>query len=152
MQKKQNDKKVDEKAVALEKELEEYKTKYLRALADYQNFERRMQSDKQDASREILKRTVQMFLPLLDHMEAAEVFVKDQGLQMVKNQFLQTLQQLGVEELNLLGTEYDPAVAEVVDVVEGEKDNTVAGVLKKGFTLKGQLLRPAQVTVSKKKI
>ena len=56
----------------------------------------------------------------------------------------------GLEEIDVLNKPYDPYTAEVIDMKAGEKDNMVISVLRKGYTYNGQLLRIAQVVVSKK--
>lgn len=132
-------------------EKEDYKNKYLRALADFQNLERRLRDEKEQLSRMAKVNTVLAFLPFLDNLEKAEIFFKDAGLKMIKEQFFQSLKDLGIQEINVLNTEFDPHVAEVVEVVEGEKDNMVVEVLRKGFMLGEIVLRVAQVKVSKLK-
>src|SRR3990167_10078383 len=132
------------------KEKDDYKNKYLRALADYQNFEKRVGEEKealrQSASRELLLK----LLPFLDDIEKAEVFIKDSGLKLVKDKFIQIIREENIEELQILGKEFDPHLAEAVDVVKGENDNIIIEVSRKGYTLNGKVLRVAQVKVSKK--
>lgn len=132
------------------KETEDYKNKYLRALADYQNFEKRVGEEKealrQGASRVFLLK----LLPFIDDLMKAEVFVKDSGLKLVRDKFSQILKEEGLEEIQVLGKEFDPHLAEAIEVVKGEKDNIIAEVLRKGYSLNGKVLRVAQVKVSKK--
>lgn len=135
----------------LRAEVEQYKTKYLRAIADYQNFERRMMEQQKELRNIIKADIIQMFLPTLDTLHKAEMFIKDPGLKMVMDQFNQTFEQAGVKEMDLVGKEFDPHVAEVIDVVEGDKDNVITEVLRKGYTLNGNVIQHAQVKVSKKK-
>jgi molecular chaperone GrpE len=94
---------------------------------------------------------IQMFLPTLDTLHKAELFIKDPGLKMVMDQFYQTFEQAGVKEIEIMGKEFDPHVAEVIDVVPGDEDNIVTEVLRKGYTLNGSVIQHAQVKVSKKK-
>lgn len=136
---------------ALKEEVEQYKTKYLRAIADYQNFERRMMEQQKELRNIIKADVIQMFLPTLDTLHKAEMFIKDPGLKMVMDQFNQTFEQAGVKEMDLVGKEFDPHMAEVIDVVEGEEDNIITEVLRKGYTLNGNVIQHAQVKVSKKK-
>lgn len=141
----------DEIAV-LSQQVEEYKNKYLRSLADYQNLEKRVDEDRiqvrQNANRFLLLK----LLPFIDNLDRAEVFVKDTNLQMVRNEFMKVLKDEGVEELVVLGKEYDPHTAEVIDIVKGEKDNFIVEVLRKGYVYNGNILRVAQVRVSKKAV
>ncbi|OGK31524.1 nucleotide exchange factor GrpE, partial [Candidatus Roizmanbacteria bacterium RIFCSPHIGHO2_12_FULL_36_11] len=72
------------------------------------------------------------------------------GLKMIKDKFVQIIRDEKIEELQVLGKEFDPHLAEAVDVVKGEKDNIIVEVLRKGYTLNGKVLRVAQVKVTKK--
>ncbi len=134
----------------VKKEAEEYKSQYLRAIADYQNLERRI-AQEYDANRDRIKADViNKLLPFLDNLEKAELFIKDAGLKMIKDQFLQTLKQLGVEEVELEGKEYDPHTAEAIEVVEGDTDNIVVKVSRKAYKIKDRIIQHGLVSVSKK--
>ncbi len=134
----------------LKKEVEEYKNKYLRALADYQNFEKRAGEEKSRLVRIANLNLITKLLPFLDNLEKAEVFVKDQGLKMAKDHLFQSLKEIGIEEINVLNKPFDPNTAEAIDIVQGDKDDMVVEVLRKGYRLGGSILRVAQVRVSKK--
>ena len=131
-------------------QVEEYKTRYLRALADYQNFERRVRNEKETVINTAKAQVILSFLPFLDNLEKAEVFIKDPGLKMIKDHFYQTLRELHIKEIDIVGKEFDPHMAEAVDIVPGEKDDTVVEITRKGFMLGDRVLRVAQVKVSKK--
>lgn len=135
----------------LKKEAEDYKTKYLRAIADYQNFENRVRENNQQLLLTANSGLVLKLLPFLDSLDKAEIFVKDQGLKIIKDQFHKALQEAGLEEIEVLNKEYDPYTAEVVEICEGEKDNVVVEVLRRGYMFHGKVLRVAQVKVTKKK-
>ena len=137
--------------VNLKKQIEEYKNKYLRALADYQNFEKRVYEDKEEIRTNANRTLIIKLLSFLDSLDKAEVFVKDANLKLVKDNFHKLLTEEGLEEIKVLGKEFDPYQAEVVDLVEGEKENMVAEVLRKGYSLNGKIIRVAQVKVTKKK-
>lgn len=126
----------------------ELNNKYLRALADYQNLEKRMQTAIEQTRTTTQKITLSRFINLLDDMEKAEVFVQDQGLQMVMKQFQQILNEAGVEELDLLDKPFDPYTAEALEVVPGDVDNVVAEVVRKGYRIGDDIIRPAQVKVT----
>ncbi|MBI5127543.1 nucleotide exchange factor GrpE [Candidatus Roizmanbacteria bacterium] len=134
----------------LKKEVEEFKNKYLRALADYQNFEKRVGEEKSRLIRTANLNLIMKLLPFLDNLEKAEVFVKDQGLKMAKDHLFQSLKETGVEEIVVLNKPFDPNVAEAIDIVQGDKDDMVVEVLRKGYKLGDSILRVAQVKVSKK--
>ncbi len=142
--------KLKEEIEKVKKERDEYKNRYLRALADYSNFENRVVSEKGELVKSANTHLILKLLPLLDHLEKAEIFVKDQGLKIVKDDFVKVLKDLGLEEIDTVGKPFDPHVAEAVDVVAGEKNDIVTEVLRKGYRFAGKVLRVAQVKVSKK--
>ena len=133
-----------------QQEILSWKDKYLRALADYQNFEKRVSIDKDELRKTANQFFIMRLLPFLDNLERAEAFVKDKNLQMVKDEYVKLLQQEGIEEVAVLGKEFDPYLAEAIDMIPAEKDNIVVEVLRKGYKFQGRLIRPAQVKVSKK--
>ncbi len=134
----------------LKKSVDDWKNKYLRALADYQNLEKRVSEDKEEIMKMANIWLIVKLLPFLDNLEKAEVFVKDQGLKIVKDHLMQTLQEVGVKEVPVLAKEYDPHIAEAIDIVPGDKDNIVVEVLRKGYEFNNKIVRVAQVKVSKK--
>lgn len=135
----------------LRKTVDEMKNKYLRALADYQNFENRVREEKLAVREEATISLLHRLVPFLDNLEQAEIFIKDKGLEMIRKQYLQALEGIGIKELDVMGKEFDPHTAEAIDIVEGEKDNIIVEVLRKGYVYHDRVLRPAQVKVSKKK-
>ncbi len=148
----------EEKPKVISKELEEekkraeeFKNSYLRALADYKNLEHRMNSERANMRDYVKRQVIEEFLPVLDNISQAEIFLKDPGLKMVSNSFTQTLKNLGVQEMELLGHEFDPHFAEAVEAVEGPEDNIIVEVLQKAYAMNGQVIRPGRVKVSKVK-
>ncbi len=134
----------------LKKQVEEFKNKYLRALADYQNLENRIKQEREWVVGNANSNLVLKLLPFLDNLDKAEVFIKDEGLKIAKAQLEKVLIDLGLEEIDVLGKEYDPYTAEVIELVGGDKDNMVTEVLRKGYRMGEKILRVAQVKVSKK--
>lgn len=129
---------------------EENKTKYLRALADYQNFENRVASQREELINNANKHLVMKLLSFLDNLDQAEIFVKDDHLKLIKDSFHKLLKDEGLKELDIKGKEYDPYTAEVIDMIDGEKENQVVDVLRKGYEMNGKVIRVAQVKVSRK--
>ena len=144
------DEKKCEKCEEMTQQVDDFKTKYLRAIADYQNLERRVQDQRIEWTKNANKNVILKLLAFLDDLDRAEVFIKDTNLSHIKDSFAKMLKAEGLEEIEVLGKEYDPYTAEVIDMKEGEADNIVLAVLRKGYTYNGQMLRIAQVTVSKK--
>lgn len=135
---------------AAQNEAAECKKQHLRALADYQNLEKRVRDERTEIMKIAQANVISRLFPVLDNLRQAEIFVKDPGLKIVQDSFMQVLKDIGLQELQVEGKEYDPHVAEVVDVIEGDNDNMVVEVLSKGYEMNGRVLRPAQVRVSKK--
>jgi molecular chaperone GrpE len=135
---------------ALKTQVEEFKNKYLRALADYQNLENRVKSEREWVVENANRNLVLKLLPFLDNLEQASVFVNDPGLKIAKDQLEKILKELGLEEVEVINREYDPYTAEVIELVAGDKDNFVTEVLRKGYRMGEKILRVAQVKVSKK--
>ena len=134
----------------IKKERDEYKNSYLRALADYRNLEKRMIDERTELIKRADASLILKLLPFLDHLQKAEAFVKDDGLKIVKDDFVKILKELGLEEINVVGKEFDPHQAEAVDVIAGDKDNIIVEILRKGYMFEGKILRIAQVKVSRK--
>lgn len=135
----------------LKKQLEDYKNKYLRALADYQNLEKRVVEEKKQFQRTINKNLLLKIITILDDIDKAEIFLKDKGLSMIKDRFMRLLLEEGIKEINVLGKPFDPHLAEAIEISEGKEDNIVTEVLRKGYYHYDIVLRPAQVRVSKVK-
>lgn len=133
----------------LKQQAEEFKNKYLRALADYQNLEKRVSDERFELMKMANKNLLIKILPFLDNLEKAEIFVKNEGLKISKEHFLQILKEVGLEEINLLNKDFDPNLAEAIDIVPGIEDNKVVEVLRKGYKFEDKIIRVAQVKVSK---
>lgn len=131
------------------KETEDFKNKYLRALADYQNYEKRVREEKEQIGHIANTGIILKLLPFLDNLDKAEIFIRDDGLKIVKEKFYQILKELGLEEIQVLGKPFDPHIVEAIEVVEGKEDNIVRGVLRKGYMYNGKVLRVAHVKVTR---
>ena len=142
--------KLKEENEDLKKQVEEYRNKYLRALADYQNLEKRVVEEKELIIKSANRNLILKLLPFLDALDKAEVFIKDQGLKIVKDNLIQVLKEVGVEEIDVLNKPFDPITSEAIDIVASDKDNIVVEVLRKGYRFQDKILRVAQVKVSKK--
>lgn len=143
----------EEKAKPEEKKetaAEEWKEKYLRALADYQNLERRTAEQIVSFQKKANQNLLLKFLEVLDDLEKGAVFVKDQGLQLIKDKFVKILKSEGIEEIAVLGTSFDPQTAECIETVKGKKNNIIIEIIRKGYVLDGEILRPARVKVEVK--
>lgn len=143
-------KKIKIEVERVKKERDDYKNSYLRALADYRNLEKRILEEKANFTKTANTQLVLKLLPFLDNLEKAEVFIKDQGLKLVKDNLTKVFIELGIEEIQILGKSFDPYLAEAVEVVDGDNDNIVVDVVRKGYKLDDRILRVAQVKVSRR--
>jgi len=133
----------------LEEKLRECEFKYKRALADYQNLEKRNISDRAEwiksANREMLLR----ILPIVDTLMLAKKHDDNKTLEIALAQFLDILKAEGVIQIETIGKKFDPAVMECLEIVE--EGDTVIEEIRTGYLLYDKLLRPAQVRVGKGK-
>lgn len=127
---------------------EDYKDKWLRALADYKNLERRVEENQSQLITLANASLLSKLLPTLDLMETALKHVDDPGLTLVVKQFQEALKNEEVREIDANEQSFDSATMECVETKPGEKDQVIE-VVKKGYRYKEFVLRPAQVIVGK---
>lgn len=127
----------------------DYKERYMRALADYKNLQRKIEEERKLIFTFATANVLEQVIPTVDLLYKAEIFIKDPGMQMVKDQLVHVLEEFGLKEIELMGKEYDPHTAEVVGTVEGEKENVVVEVVRRGYKLGDKVIRVGQVKVGK---
>jgi len=130
-----------------QKQIEDLTNRWKRALADYQNLEKRYEKDKTDFVQFANANLILKLLIILSHLEKAEEHLKDDGLDLIVGEFKRVLTGEGLEEIKCLGEEFNPEFMEAVEAVRDGKKNKVAEVLNKGYLLKGKVLLPAKVKV-----
>lgn len=128
--------------------------KYLRLVAEFDNFKKRTQKEK-DEIYSIAKTDVVLgLLPIIDNFERAEKFSEDkaieEGMALIKKQFSEFLKKIGVEEIEAEGKEFDPNLHNAVlhEDRDDVPDNTVVEVLQKGYRLGDKVIRYAMVKVA----
>ena len=145
----------EEKIAALEKEKADLNDKFLRICAEYDNFRKRSQKEKDALYGDIKANTVTQFLPVYDNLERAlkqntedEAYKK--GVEMIMTQFCSTLEKLGVTEIECLGEKFDPTMHNAVMHVDDEEkgENEIIEVFQKGFKLGDKVIRFAMVKVA----
>lgn len=140
----------------LEREVADWKTRYLRLQQDFESYRNRTATDAKDAKTKGEANAVEAVLPVYDALERAiQAGVEDPatlipGLNSVLENFVKSLESFGCEPVPGKGAPFDPHVHEAITVAPGETDDTVLEVFQAGFTLKGKLVRPARVVVSKR--
>ena len=130
-------------------ELKKIEDQLKRALADYQNLEKRVQNEKRDWILSANKSLILKLLPILDTLFLAQKHIQDEGLTLSIQNFLDILKEEGVEKIETKDKQFDPNTMECVSVQEGE-ENKVLEEVRTGFIINGRVLRPAQVIVGGK--
>lgn len=145
-------KKIDDSNIdILKKEIEDWKSKYLRALADYQNLEKRVVEQRQDIVRYAAEKIIQELLSVLDTLEKAEKHLNDSGLSLGVKNFRTVLEVNELKKIDVLGKKFDPLEMECIEVVGDSKGDDVIEELRNGYKLGDKVIRVAQVKVGKKK-
>jgi molecular chaperone GrpE len=139
-------------------ELEEIRDKYLRLAAEYENFRKRAQRERQDTWSRAQAELAKQFVDVLDdisrfaHIDMATVDPATvvSGVEMVERKLLKTLGAAGFQVVSPIDQAFDPALHEAVGTMPAlspEDDHVVGQVFQPGYTFNGQLLRPARVSV-----
>ena len=128
---------------------------FKRILAEFENFKKRSQKERETLYNSILSDVVEVILPVLDNLEnAVKVETKDEeykkGIELVLKQFNDVLKSKGVEEIEALGQTFDPELHEAVrslqDETKGEKE--VVEVYRKGYKIGSKVIRHSMVAVA----
>ena len=130
-------------------ERDDWKGKCMRALADYQNLERRGREEKDEVRTYAAEIILGRLLPFVDTISRVAKHVDDMGLKLALKELAAILQEQGVTQMEVIGKEFNAHEMECIEVVEGE-DNTVVEELLPGYLFRGKVLRVAQVKVGKK--
>lgn len=126
--------------------VDEWKNKYLRALADYQNLVKRTDVEKQEIQMYATEQFLKKLLPIVDTLELAQHHVQNEGLALALKELHAVLNGYGVKKIEMQGASFDPHSMECIEVVEGEKDRIVS-VSQPGYQMHNKLLRAAKVQV-----
>lgn len=134
--------------VHLKNQISEFEDKYKRALADYQNLERRTEEQKREWIMQASKNVILKILPVLDTLMLAQKHIEDKGLTISIDQFLKALQDEGITRIKAVGEKFDPHLMEAIGTMEG-KEGQVLEEVRTGYRLYDTVLRSAQVIVGK---
>ena len=142
-------------------QLVENRDKYVRLLADFDNFRRRAHKDRQDVIQFGHENLVKDLLSTVDNLDRAIEHAHQndggdlesllQGVELVQREFYAVFAQHEVHVIDAEGSEFDPSLHEAMAQVQDDSaaPNTVIEVLQKGYQLRDRLLRPARVVVAK---
>lgn len=150
---------IEEKYKDLEKKLEEEKNNFLRKIAEYENIRKRNNKEKEEFLKYANEKLITKILEISDNLNRAIVSSKEsqdfkalaKGVKMISDQFEKIFKDEGVKAIKCVGLEYDPYKHQAMMQEESDKpENTVLEELQKGYTLKGKVIRPSLVKISKK--
>ena len=138
--------------------IEELTDKYKRTFAEFDNFRKRSEKEKSAMYGMGAKDVVEKILPVMDNFERGFATVTDEqkedpfvkGMELIYNQMVQTLEELGVKEIEAQDKEFNPDFHNAVMHVEDENvgDNIIVEVLQKGYTYKDTVVRHSMVKVA----
>lgn len=146
--------KLEEKKI--QDEIDKVNEQYQRLQAEYANYRRRTQQEKETIGLFANEKILNDLIPVIDSMERALEACEDKedsmykGIDLVYKQLQDTLNKFGVEEIEALDQEFDPNLhlAVMQEVIDGVEANKVVMVLQKGYKLGSKVLRASMVKVS----
>lgn len=140
-------------------EIEELNNKYLRLYAEFDNYRRRVNRDKEEQTKYGNESLVYELLPIMDSLELALKHAPEelqtgivQGVVMTLKELQRTLEKFGVSKIEAAGKEFDPSIHHAMTQVEREdlEEKMVAEELRTGYLYRDKVLRPSLVAVSLK--
>ncbi len=145
----------------LDKECAEWKDKYLRSIAEFENYRRRSNEEKADWIKMATQKFALEICEVADNFERAlkqvsedkkdDSFVK--GMMMIAEQLKRVMEKEGITKIDALGKPFDPVIHDALAHIPSEyEENTVAAIIQNGYMMYDKLLRPARVAVSSGKL
>lgn len=140
-------------------ELREANDKYVRLYAEFENYKRRVNKDKEELIKYGSENLLHELLPVIDHLEMALKHASNdvssglvQGVEITLKELKKTLEKFGLTEIEAYGKPFDPLVHHAMSQVERDDvdEKIVVEEFRKGYMLKDKVLRPSLVAVSKK--
>ena len=147
--------KLSEELETLQKAKDELYDKYLRTLAEYDNFRKRSQREKDAIYGDATVDAVKKLLPVLDNFERAlnyeckdEEFKK--GISLIQNTLVEVFENLGVKEIPAIDQQFDPNLHEAVMHIDNPayEENIVTDVYRKGYMIGDKVIRHTMVVVA----
>lgn len=134
----------------LEKALKDVEDKWRRALADYQNLEKRTREERGKLIKYASEELITKLLPVLDNLEKAADHLNDEGLNLALKQLRSVLTEEGLVRLETLGQAFNPEEMEALETVKGEEEDKVRKEFRSGYKIHGRVIRAAQVQIEKR--
>lgn len=143
----------------LQKQRDQYYEQLLRKSAEFDNYRKRVERERQTLADAAAASIIEELLPLVDNLEralkadtgtdATEAYRR--GVELIHRQLVEVLRKRGVRPIDALGAEFDPYYHQAVshEPAEGRRDNEIIEEFRRGYMLGDRLLRPAMVKVAK---
>ncbi len=146
---------VEEKETIEKEKYDELYDKHLRLMAEFDNFKKRTQKEKEELGAFATVNTIEKLLPVIDNLERAISSIEEKntfsdGVEMVYKQLIEILEKIGVEEIESVGKEFDPNIHNAVMHVEDEEagSNIIVEEFMKGYKFKDKVIRYSMVKVA----
>ncbi|MCX7697444.1 MAG: nucleotide exchange factor GrpE [Bacteroidales bacterium] len=151
------DEPLEEPLKLAQKEAEEWKDKYIRLLAEFENYKKRIRQEKHEWQKAVLIEFIKNLLPILDDLERGLKVMEDSnenqietfknGYEIIHNKFLHVLKQYGLEPIDEV-VEFNTDLHEAISTIENpEMKGKIIEVVEKGYKLEGKVIRFAKVIV-----
>ncbi len=149
----------DEALAAIQRDRDTYKDQFLRAVADFENYRKRIERERRELSEYAAADVLRELLPIIDNFERAlqapaggDVEAFRRGAELIHKQMLDLLRKRGVTPIDALGADFDPNVHQAVihEPSEQHREGEVMDELQRGYKLGDRLLRPTMVKVAKR--
>jgi len=141
----------------LEGSVNEWKDKYLRSMADFDNYRKRSLEEKSDWIKRASEKLALAICDVLDNFDRALMQLNDEqkedgfikGIILIDQQLKSALEREGVKRIEVLGEDFDPSVHEALAHIPSEyEEGKVAAVIQNGYLMHDKLIRPVRVAVS----
>ncbi len=140
---------------SIRKERDEYKDKYLRKLAEMDNYRKMLEKEKRMEMDRCRAEIIKEFIEPYENLKKAVDSIPEEhreGLELIVKQMESTMRKFGLREIEAEGEKFNPMLHEAIGTVGGEEDDVVVKVYQKGYMLGDMVLRHPKVLVSKKEV
>lgn len=149
---------IEDELTKLSRERDEWKDKYLRSMAEFENYRRRTNQEKADWIKRSTEKLALNVCDVLDNFERALAQIDPEqaedkffkGISLIEQQLTNVLEREGVKKIEALGHDFDPAKHEALAHIPSVdyEENIVAAVIQNGYTMNDIVIRPVRVAVS----
>ena len=150
-------KKLNDEIKSLNDSLKKSEDKYVRLMAEFENFKKRNNKALIDSHQKSLEKIISSFLPILDDMQRiindknnSDIDVLNDGILMVEAKFIKILSTYNIQKFDSVGKEFDPDLHEaIMSQNSKEKENIILEEFEKGYKIEEKIIRHSKVIVSK---